>query len=278
MPGVARTVLNHAVARLEQHFLAVVEFEPDFAAEHNVEIDGLRSVHTGVFRLENVGESGQFLHHFGEGRHEFFRRDGVRVRWHDKETEAVAVGRWKVHAGDGGFSVVWERGMVVAAPQAMEFISQNAFRRNELVSRHNGFSGRVVASDHTADIHECTPDVREVVDGSSTQITSRATSAGATEHFSQDEVQAQVETVLNWGRLLLDEVVWRPVIAWAQKFKFEQVESSEAPRSPILTLLRKSHLLHLVSHRVTRRLGERTGLYFAKRSYGYLRSRLHPQP
>ena len=74
--------------------------------------------------------------------------------------------------------------------------------------------------------------------------------------------------------VLLDQLVWRPVIAWAQKFKFEQVESSEAPRSPILTLLRKSHLLHLVSHRVTRPLGERTGLYFAKRSYGPKSSRV----
>jgi len=71
--------------------------------------------------------------------------------------------------------------------------------------------------------------------------------------------------------LLLYQLVWRPVIAWAQKFKFEQVESSEAPKSPILTLLRKSHLLHVVNQRITRPLGERAGLYFATRSQAPIR-------
>jgi len=47
--------------------------------------------------------------------------------------------------------------------------------------------------------------------------------------------------------ILLDQVVWRPVIAWAEKFKFEQVASSEIPRSPILSLLRSSELLPFLS-------------------------------
>jgi len=34
--------------------------------------------------------------------------------------------------------------------------------------------------------------------------------------------------------VLLDQLVWRPVIAWSDKFKFEQVESAAVPRSPIL--------------------------------------------
>jgi NitT/TauT family transport system permease protein len=66
--------------------------------------------------------------------------------------------------------------------------------------------------------------------------------------------------------VFLDQLVWRPVIAWAQKFKFEQVESAEAPRSPILTLLRKSNALRLLNQRITRPLGERTALYFARRA------------
>ena len=41
----------------------------------------------------------------------------------------------------------------------------------------------------------------------------------------------------------IDQLIWRPVIAWSEKFKFEQVEASEVPRSPILTLLRRSTLL-----------------------------------
>jgi len=66
--------------------------------------------------------------------------------------------------------------------------------------------------------------------------------------------------------VLLDQMVWRPVIAWAQKFKFEQVESSEAPRSPILALLRKSHVLHVLDRRVSRPLAEALALHFAQRA------------
>jgi NitT/TauT family transport system permease protein len=42
---------------------------------------------------------------------------------------------------------------------------------------------------------------------------------------------------------LLDQLIWRPLIAWSQKFKFEQVEASETPSSPVLVLLRRSRLL-----------------------------------
>ena len=43
--------------------------------------------------------------------------------------------------------------------------------------------------------------------------------------------------------VLVDQIVWRPAIAWSAKFKFEQVEASDVPRSPILDLLRRSKLL-----------------------------------
>jgi len=33
--------------------------------------------------------------------------------------------------------------------------------------------------------------------------------------------------------VVLDQLVWRPIIAWADKFKFEQVESASAPRSAV---------------------------------------------
>ena len=33
--------------------------------------------------------------------------------------------------------------------------------------------------------------------------------------------------------VLMDQLIWRPVIAWSEKFKFEQVEASQTPRSPI---------------------------------------------
>ena len=43
--------------------------------------------------------------------------------------------------------------------------------------------------------------------------------------------------------VLLDQLVWRPAIAWSDKFKFEQVEASEIPRSPVLDFLRRSRLI-----------------------------------
>jgi NitT/TauT family transport system permease protein len=49
--------------------------------------------------------------------------------------------------------------------------------------------------------------------------------------------------------VLIDQIVWRPAIAWSQKFKFEQVESSETPNSPVLEFLRHSQLLSR-AHRV----------------------------
>jgi NitT/TauT family transport system permease protein len=39
-----------------------------------------------------------------------------------------------------------------------------------------------------------------------------------------------------------DQLIWRPLIAWSDKFKFEQVESAERVTSPILELLRRSRL------------------------------------
>ena len=44
--------------------------------------------------------------------------------------------------------------------------------------------------------------------------------------------------------VLIDQLVWRPVIAWAEKFKFEQVESSRCSAySPVLDFLRASKIL-----------------------------------
>lgn len=65
--------------------------------------------------------------------------------------------------------------------------------------------------------------------------------------------------------VILDQIVWRPVIAWAQKFKFEQVESSEEPHSSVFDFLRRSRAISLVSRRFTRPLSERIALHFARR-------------
>ncbi|MGB6744245.1 MAG: ABC transporter permease subunit, partial [Terracidiphilus sp.] len=53
-----------------------------------------------------------------------------------------------------------------------------------------------------------------------------------------------------------DQIVWRPLIAWSDKFKFEQVESSERVKSPILELLRKSTLFSSIPGRIAHRIEE----------------------
>ena len=65
--------------------------------------------------------------------------------------------------------------------------------------------------------------------------------------------------------VLLDQFVWRPVIAWAEKFKIEQVESSDAPRSWALNLFRHSRSLAQLRKRTVQPLSERLMLYFAKK-------------
>jgi NitT/TauT family transport system permease protein len=64
--------------------------------------------------------------------------------------------------------------------------------------------------------------------------------------------------------VLADQLIWRPVIAWAQKFKFEQVEAAEVPRSPVLNLLRRSKALAFLSRTTTSPIREALDLYFAK--------------
>jgi len=47
-----------------------------------------------------------------------------------------------------------------------------------------------------------------------------------------------------------DQLVWRPLIAWSDKFKFEQVESADRVTSPILTLLQRSTVLSTLPGKV----------------------------
>ncbi len=63
--------------------------------------------------------------------------------------------------------------------------------------------------------------------------------------------------------VLLDQFVWRPVIAWAEKFKVEQVVSSDAPRSWVLDLIRHSRSLAQIRKRTMRPLVERLMQHFS---------------
>jgi len=64
--------------------------------------------------------------------------------------------------------------------------------------------------------------------------------------------------------VLLDQFVWRPVIAWAEKFKVEQVESTEAPRSWVLDLFRRSRGIEHLQNKTVKPLREKLMMFFAR--------------
>ena len=53
-----------------------------------------------------------------------------------------------------------------------------------------------------------------------------------------------------------DQLIWRPLIAWSDKFKFEQVEAAEQVTSPILELLRRSKIVQTLPGRIWDRVEE----------------------
>jgi NitT/TauT family transport system permease protein len=68
---------------------------------------------------------------------------------------------------------------------------------------------------------------------------------------------------ITWGLLTMiaiivatDQLIWRPVIAWSDKFKFEQVESTSHVRSPLLHLLRHSRGLQSLRQHTIVPIGE----------------------
>ena len=64
--------------------------------------------------------------------------------------------------------------------------------------------------------------------------------------------------------VLLDQFIWRPVIAWAEKFKVEQVESSDTPHSWVLDLIHRSRSLAQIRKKTVRPASERLMLYFSR--------------
>jgi NitT/TauT family transport system permease protein len=54
--------------------------------------------------------------------------------------------------------------------------------------------------------------------------------------------------------VLLDQVVWRPLIAWSDRFKFEQ-SGGDVPRSAVYDAIRASSLIHWLASRIMLPLG-----------------------
>ncbi len=68
---------------------------------------------------------------------------------------------------------------------------------------------------------------------------------------------------MTWGLIammlivvLTDQLLWRPLIAWSDKFKFENVESTDRITSPILHLIRNSQMLAVLQRHTVMPLGE----------------------
>jgi NitT/TauT family transport system permease protein len=76
--------------------------------------------------------------------------------------------------------------------------------------------------------------------------------------------------------VLLDQVVWRPVIAWAEKFKLEQVESSDVPQSWFLNLVEDSRGLAWLHTRIVGPAGEYLIAHFARQHAASRASRPEP--
>lgn len=64
--------------------------------------------------------------------------------------------------------------------------------------------------------------------------------------------------------VLIDQVLWRPLIDWSDRFKFEQVESGERGTSFLMPLLKKSRVAAL-PEMILAPVGELLTRYFAKR-------------
>jgi NitT/TauT family transport system permease protein len=91
--------------------------------------------------------------------------------------------------------------------------------------------------------------------------------------FLQTAASAGDTTAILWGLLamvsvivLIDQLIWRPVICWADKFKFEQVEGTDAPHSAVFDLVQRSPTLAWLRQKALTPLGERVNTHFVRRA------------
>jgi len=89
--------------------------------------------------------------------------------------------------------------------------------------------------------------------------------------YLQSASNAGATRSIVWGLIvmiavivLIDQIVWRPIIAWSEKFKFEQVEASEALSSPVLSFFRRSKLLSRIARMSVAPAREALTLHFAR--------------
>lgn len=91
--------------------------------------------------------------------------------------------------------------------------------------------------------------------------------------YLQTAASAGDTQAILWGLLtmigvivLLDQIVWRPVIAWSEKFKMEQVEATDVPTSWFLDLMQRSGLVRALNRQIIDPISEKVALGIARRS------------
>jgi NitT/TauT family transport system permease protein len=62
--------------------------------------------------------------------------------------------------------------------------------------------------------------------------------------------------------VLLDQLVWRPLVAWSEKFRFEQTGSADAATSAVLVAFRRSRLVEWFAESAAPKLGDAVGALF----------------
>jgi NitT/TauT family transport system permease protein len=103
--------------------------------------------------------------------------------------------------------------------------------------------------------------------------------------YLQTAADAGNGSAIAWGLAAMiliivatDQLVWRPLIAWSDKFKFEQVESSKRITSPILHLLSQSTALASIGRHTLGPLTESLYPRLAKRRLAKLHQLAIVQP
>ncbi|MGO9444266.1 MAG: ABC transporter permease [Thiobacillaceae bacterium] len=69
-------------------------------------------------------------------------------------------------------------------------------------------------------------------------------------HAAVYAIVAMIVTIV-----VFDQLLWRPLVAWAEKFKLEQTEGKDTPTSWVLDLLQGSYVLEWLSNHVGRAFG-----------------------
>ena len=74
-----------------------------------------------------------------------------------------------------------------------------------------------------------------------------------------------------------DQLIWRPLIAWSDKFKFENVESANRVTSPVLDALRNSRVVGIINRYTFRPVAERFYMDLGHRHRKPQRERTEPK-